>query len=277
MPEEVTIPVILCGGSGTRLWPLSRRSFPKQFLPINSENNKSLLQQTQERLKNLKNVKGPILICNEEHRFIVAEQMRMINIKPSSIFLEPFGRNTAPAIALAALKSLELAENPNLLILSSDHEIKDSKKFLEVVNEGIKYSSKGQLVTFGIIPTSPETGYGYIKSTRSLFNKNIEGLPIDSFIEKPNKINAEKFIKDKRYTWNSGIFLFKAKSILKELETFSPEILISCREAMKKNLLDLDFERLDIKSFKKCPNISIDIAVMEKTKKGIVLPLDAGW
>ena len=277
MISEEIIPVILCGGSGSRLWPLSRQSFPKQFLKLNFTNGNSLLQRTQKRVRNIKNLKEPILICNEEHRFIVAEQMRAINVKPTSIILEPFGRNTAPAITLAALKSLELFDNPHLLILSSDHQIHNEKKFTKVIEKSIDFSEKGSLIIFGIVPTSAEIGYGYIKAANVLDRNSIKGSPVESFIEKPDKANAELFIKDNRFTWNSGIFLFKAKSILKELETYSPEIIKKCSSSLKKKLYDLDFQRLDKNSFSGCPNLSIDIAVMEKTKNAYVFPLDAGW
>ena len=277
MTLKKLVPVILCGGFGTRLWPLSRKSFPKQFLSINKKENKSLLQKTQERINHLDYIKEPIIICNEEHRFIVAEQMREINITPTSILLEPFGRSTAPAITLAAIKSLEKEEDPYLLILSSDHEIKDNDAFIKVIEEGIKYASNNNLVTFGIIPKSPETGYGYIKSVDE-FNFNfLKGSKIESFVEKPSKESANELIKDKRYTWNSGIFLFKAKAILNEIKKFHPEIIEYCQESLKDNLVDLDFLRVNKNSFFNCPNISIDVAVMEKTNKGIVLPLQAGW
>ncbi len=277
MTSNKILPVILCGGSGTRLWPKSRKSYPKQFLNLNFSNRKSLLQRTQIRISNLKNLCDPIFICNEEHRFIVAEQIRELSIKPNSIILEPFGRNTAPAITIAALKSLEIGEDLNLLILSSDHQIENEKKFIEVIEEGVKYSQNGDLVTFGICPDSPKTGYGYIKSLLPLDKSIIKGSKIDCFIEKPNKDRAIKLIKDSRYTWNSGIFLFKASSILKEIKNFSPEILDHCKSSLNNHSLDLDFQRLEEKSFKKCPNISIDLAVMEKTDKGFVLPLNVGW
>ena len=277
MSTSSIIPVILCGGKGSRLWPLSRKSFPKQFLSISSVSNKSLLQNTYQRIKGLKGLKEPILICNEEHRFIVAEQMREINIKPLSILLEPFGRNTAPAVTLAALKAQEFEKNANLLILSSDHIIEDERQFIKVINSGIKYSNEGRLVTFGVIPDEPATGYGYIKSAEPLEEKDIKGSRINSFIEKPNLITANKLIKDKRYTWNSGMFLFKADTILNEIENYSPEILFACKKSLEKKLFDLDFQRLNQDSFNKCPNISIDIAVMEKTEKGTVLPLKANW
>ena len=277
MSSRKILPVILCGGSGSRLWPLSRQSFPKQFLSLNFTNGESLLQRTQNRLKKIDNIEAPILICNEEHRFIVAEQMRELQIKPNAIILEPFGRNTAPAITIAALKSLEIYENPTLLVLSSDHQIENEDKFAEVIQKGLESSEKGCLVTFGIVPTAPEVGYGYIKSADPLNKYNIEGSKIDCFIEKPDMDSAEMFIKDKRFTWNSGIFMFQANSILKELHEFSPLIVKHCQSSLEKKLFDLDFQRLDEDSFRPCPNISIDVAVMEKTKNALVFPLDAGW
>ncbi len=275
--DPIIIPVILCGGSGTRLWPLSRESFPKQYLSLNSSNNKSLLQETKERINGLKNVLNPILICNEDHRFIVAEQMREINVTPLSIMLEPLGRNTAPAITLAAIKALESNVNPTLLVLSSDHEVKKNEIFLEVLRRGLEYSQKGQLVTFGVIPTKPETGYGYIKADSPFRKGEIIGKKIEEFTEKPELENALKFIEDKRFTWNSGIFMFQAKTIIEEIKEHEPEIYFSCKETIKKSKRDLEFQRLDKSTFQNCPNISIDTAVMEKTSKGIVLPLDAGW
>ena len=276
MPNSPIIPVILCGGTGSRLWPLSRESYPKQFLSLKKEEKFSLLQNTIKRISTLKNLKKPILVCNEEHRFIVAEQMRQLNIEDFIILLEPFGRNTAPAITLAALKSLEIEQDPTLLILSSDHEINKKEKFLNVISKGLKFTEMDKLVTFGVVPTSPEIGYGYIKATKP-FGEYIEGFDIESFIEKPDKETAQKFIKDNRFTWNSGIFMFKAKEIIKEINKFSPEILIHCKNAIDKSARDLDFQRLDKESFEKCEDISIDVAVMEMTSKGIVIPLKAGW
>ena len=267
----------MCGGIGTRLWPLSRKSFPKQFLSISSLNEKSLLQNTQKRLEGIENLIGPILICNREHRFLVAEQMREIMINPNSILLEPFGRNTAPAILLAAFKSLEIEDDPHLLILSADHQIDDDKKLRDLIEIAVSYSEKDKLVTFGVIPKSPEIGYGYIKSEKPFNLQNIEGMNISKFIEKPNLETAKELIKDKSYTWNSGIFLFKAKTIINEIKHLNLEIYEACRKTFKNSVIDLDFQRLDEKSFEFCPNISIDIAVMEKTNKGIVLPLDAQW
>ncbi len=277
MIQNPIIPVILCGGSGTRLWPLSRESYPKQFLPLTSDNKKSLLQETQERISGINNLFEPILICNEDHRFIVAEQMREINIKPFSILLEPFGRNTAPAIALAAMKALESQLNPILLILSSDHEIKNTEIFIKTINEAFKFAENGRLVTFGIMPTSPHTGYGYIKASSSLNPKKIEGYDIEEFTEKPDLETAQRFLKTKRYTWNSGMFMFEAKTIINEITKYQPNIIDTCKDALSNSEYDLDFQRLNQIAFKKCPNLSIDVAVMEKTDKGTVLPLNAGW
>ena len=277
MNKRPIIPIILCGGTGTRLWPLSRESFPKQYLSINTQDKRSLLQSTQERIIGIENLKSPILVCNEEHRFIVAEQMREINIKPGSILLEPFGKNTAPAINLAALVALEKEKDPILLVLSSDHEVKNKAKFQEMINLGIRYCNDNKLVTFGIVPTSPNTGYGYIKSVQPFSSSDPKGSGIDEFIEKPNLEKAKKLIKDKRFTWNSGIFMFKAKTIVKEIQELNPKIYKFCLEALRNSEKDLDFRRLQKDTFHECPNISIDVAVMEKTKRGIVIPLDAGW
>jgi len=276
MASSGIFPLILCGGSGTRLWPLSRESYPKQFLSIKKGDKFSLLQKTIQRILPLKNLQKPILVCNEQHRFLVAEQLREINIEDFIILLEPFGRNTAPAITLAALKTLELGEDPTLLVLSSDHEIINVEKFLTLLEKGIEYAKKDKLVTFGIVPTYPEIGYGYIKASKPLSNK-LEGVDIESFIEKPNLEKAKDLIKDNRFTWNSGMFMFKAQEIIKEIDKFSPEILLSCKKTINKSISDLDFQRLDKVSFEKCKNISIDIAVMEKTSRGIVIPLDVGW
>ena len=276
MAARSIFPLILCGGSGTRLWPLSRESYPKQFLSLKKEDNLSLLQKTIQRIIPLKNIQKPILVCNEQHRFIVSEQMRELNIEDFVILLEPFGRNTAPAITLAALKALELEEDPILLVLSSDHEIQNVKKFLTLLEKGIEYTEEDKLVTFGIVPTSPEIGYGYIKASKPLCNK-LEGIDIESFLEKPDLETAKELIKDNRFTWNSGMFMFKAKEIIKEIDKFSPQILEVCKKTLKKSIIDLDFQRLDKDSFGKCEEVSIDVAVMEKTSKGVVIPLDVGW
>ena len=270
-------PIILCGGKGTRLWPLSRESYPKQFLSLCGENDKSLLQATYERISAVSCLKEPIIICNEQHRFLVAEQFRAIGVRPNAIILEPEGRNTAPAVMLGALKSLDFEEDSILLVLSSDHDIKDNYKFIEVIEAGKRYAEKGNLVTFGVIPTCPETGYGYIESEDKLDIKNLNGSKIKSFIEKPAKQLAEKLYKNKNISWNSGIFMFKASTFIKELEKNSKPIAKNCKAAMQNNIKDLDFTRINNHFFKKSPSISIDIAVMEKTKLGIVIPLKAGW
>ena len=277
MEVDYLIPVILCGGSGTRLWPLSRASYPKQYWNLTDENDYSLLQQTQLRLETLEKVQSPILICNEDHRFIVAEQMRQIKAETNSIILEPFGKNTAPAIAISALKATEKGQDPFLLILSADHEIQNVDKFHQAIRAAKKYAQEGRIVTFGIIPTSPETGYGYIKSSNSLNESELIGSDIERFVEKPNQENAEKFIKDTRFTWNSGMFLFKASIIIKEMENLIPEILHFCKASIAEGSTDLDFFRLNKETFNKCPNISIDVAIMEQTKRGTVIPLNAGW
>ena len=277
MIVEPIIPVILCGGSGSRLWPLSRESYPKQYLSIGSEENKSLLQQTQLRIKHLKNINNPIIVCNEEHRFVVAEQMRQIKTNPISILLEPFGRNTAPAITCAAFKALEVEKDPILLVLSSDHKIENSSKFVETIEIAFKYVQKNKLLTFGVVPTSPNTGYGYIKSETPFDPKDLRANKIVKFIEKPDLVRATSFYKDKRYTWNSGIFLFRAKTLLEEIKKFNPDIYYFCEESIRKSKNDLYFDRLGSESFGKCQNIALDIAVMEKTKNGLVIPLDVGW
>ncbi len=271
------IPIILSGGSGTRLWPLSRRSFPKQYLSIKKDKKNSLLQNTFLRLKNFKGIKNPIIICNEEHRFIVAEQMRSINVDPNAILLEPFGRNTAPAIALSALKVLEKNKDDLILILSADHEIENTTLFLEAINKAKTYAEKGRIVTFGILPKTAETGYGYIEAESELDVTTMNGENIERFLEKPKKELAIKLIKDKKFSWNSGIFMSKASVILNELNKFQPELVRNCREAIKEISSDLDFLRVNEKYFEKCPSISIDVAVMEKTNLGTVLPLNTGW
>ena len=271
------IPVILCGGSGTRLWPLSRKSYPKQFLKLNSKSDRSLLQQTQDRLSKLSYLKKPILICNEEHRFIAAEQMREIDIKPHAIILETIGKNTAPAITLAALKALQENDDPVLIILSADHLIKENNNFLDSLENAFEYAKNEKLVTFGVKPTYAETGYGYIESKKELNFETLQGIEINKFVEKPQKKIAEKLILDKKYSWNSGMFVFKAKTYINELGRFEPKILKNCIDALKMSKKDLDFERVNNDAFSKCTSISIDNAVMEKTNLGVVVPLDAKW
>ena len=270
------MPIILAGGSGTRLWPLSRETFPKQYLNLSQDSVDSQFQTTIKRIKKLDNTDNPLIICNEEHRFIVAEQCRLINVITNSIILEPFGRNTAPAITLAAIKATEKNQDPILLVLSSDHEIKNENLFLETIKSGEKYALKNRLVTFGIVPSSPETGFGYIKSKYPL-GKDNKASEIEKFIEKPDKELAEKLILDNKYTWNSGIFMFKASKIIEEVKKYNPSLFDICKNSIINSSIDLDFQRINQNLFENCPNISIDNAIMEKTKLGTVLEFDAEW
>ncbi|MDH1407031.1 mannose-1-phosphate guanylyltransferase/mannose-6-phosphate isomerase [Acinetobacter johnsonii] len=263
-------PVILAGGSGTRLWPLSRKQSPKQFLKLGSTNY-TLLQNTVLRLKNLE-CDQPILICNEEHRFIAAEQMREIGID-ATIILEPEGKNTAPAIALAALLLEKTEPNQILLILAADHLIKDTAVFENAILDAVSLAEKNKLVTFGIVPLQPETGYGYIEKGTQ-FER---GFKIQQFVEKPNRETAELYLESKKYLWNSGMFVFKANHYLNELEQYGTDILDNCRLSMIKTEYDKDFIRLDHDQFKNCRSESIDYAVMEKTSNAVVVELDAGW
>ncbi|OLF73717.1 mannose-1-phosphate guanyltransferase [Pseudoalteromonas haloplanktis] len=266
-------PIIMAGGTGSRLWPLSRELYPKQFLKVFGE--QSMLQQTIARLSGLEH-KAPVLICNEEHRFIAAEQMRIGGFEHSGIILEPIGRNTAPAIALAALQAVSNAaegEEPILLVLAADHVIENIAAFESAVQRALPYALEDQLVTFGIVPTAPETGYGYIKAGK----QNGNAFTVSEFVEKPNLATAQKYISNGSYYWNSGMFLFKASRYLKELEVFSPEMLSICKQAIANPKQDLDFVRVDKDIFETCPDDSIDYAVMEKSQNVMVVPMDAGW
>ncbi|KAA1159685.1 mannose-1-phosphate guanylyltransferase/mannose-6-phosphate isomerase [Pseudoalteromonas fuliginea] len=264
------LPVIMAGGSGTRLWPLSRGNYPKQFLPLSGE--QTMLQNTISRLNGL--VHSPaMLICNEEHRFIAAEQVRQLGVQHSGLFLEPVGRNTAPAIALAAFKAVEKGENPLLLILAADHVIDDTIAFQHSINQAVELAKQDKLVTFGIVGNKPETGYGYIKRGEQFNN----GFVVDSFVEKPSLEMAKKYIDSGDYYWNSGMFLFKASRYLEELNTFRPDIYEACEKAMQVQNDDMDFVRIDKAAFEKCASESIDYAVMEHTKDAVVVPMDAGW
>ena len=260
-------PVIMAGGSGTRLWPLSRASHPKQFLSLHGE--KTMLQQTVERLQELP-IDSPVIICNEEHRFFVAEQLREIN-RSGSIILEPVGRNTAPAIALAALTHED--EDPLLLILAADHVITDVDAFTESIKAATPLAEQGKLVAFGIIPSEPHIGYGYIKAGKA---KGV-GFMIDSFTEKPDAKTAEEYLSAGGYYWNSGMFLFRASRYLEELKSYRPDILNVCTKAIANAVADLDFIRVDPGVFAACPDDSIDYAVMENTSDAVVVPMDAGW
>lgn len=268
------IPVIMAGGTGSRLWPLSRALFPKQFL--NLDNKASMLQNTVSRLKLLDHC-APILICNEEHRFLAAEQLNEINALGKTI-LEPEGKNTAPAVALAALTAMEEypEEDPILLVLAADHIIQNENVFCDVIAKAIPLAEAGKLVTFGIVPTEAHTGYGYIKSGAAV-EKGKEAYNVEEFVEKPDKTTAEQYLSSNKYLWNSGMFLFRASRYIEELEKFNPAISSACQRALMNKKSDLDFIRIDAAEFSKCPEDSIDYAVMEKTQDAVVVPLDAGW
>jgi mannose-1-phosphate guanylyltransferase len=264
------VPVILSGGSGTRLWPLSRKLHPKQFISL--VNNKTLFQDTILRLP--EGLVEPLIICNEEHRFLAAEQLRQIDKKTKGIILEPEGRNTAAAITLAALQFVNKGEDPILLVLSADHLIKNVETFHQSISIANNLAEKNKLITFGIVPDKVETEYGYIEAN---INNTDDYFRIKSFTEKPNQKNAKKYLDSGNYFWNSGMFMFKASVYLNELEKFEPEILSVCKKSCIIENIDLDFIRIDNNEFHKCPNKSIDYAVMEHTKNGIVIPLDANW
>lgn len=260
-------PVILAGGSGTRLWPLSRAGHPKQFLALNGD--KTMLQQTAERLSDLPTHES-ITICNEEHRFFVAEQLREIDAL-GKIILEPEGRNTAPAIALAAL--LEKEGDPLLLVLAADHVIADQDAFTDAVKKAVPLAEAGKLVSFGVVPSEPHTGYGYIEAGEPVGR----AYSVASFKEKPDLATAADYLSRGGYYWNSGVFLFRASRYLKELEEHRPDIAAACKDAMSILSSDLDFIRIDTDAFAACPDDSIDYAVMEKTEDAVVIPMDAGW
>jgi mannose-1-phosphate guanylyltransferase len=264
-------PVILAGGSGTRLWPLSRQLNPKQFLKLLGD--RTMFQQTLQRLEGL-SCTSPIVVCSEEHRFLAAEQLREIGIEGASIILEPVARNTAPAIALAALRSMENDGNSLLLVLPADHLIADPESFRETVRNALPEAEKGRLVTFGIVPTSPETGYGYIRRGEE---RDVSTWSVASFTEKPDEKTAKEYIESGEYWWNGGMFLFNAESYLKELRRLAPEIHDACAKAMEHTSKDLDFLRVGRECFESSPSLSIDYAVMEKTDIASVIPLDSGW
>lgn len=266
------LPVILSGGAGTRLWPLSRELYPKQLLPLVSE--QTMLQETVLRLRGMPEVESPLLVCNEAHRFMVAEQLRLLDQPAAGIILEPCGRNTAPAVALAALFARQQGEDPLLLVLPADHLIQDVGVFQRSVETAAISAEKGALVTFGIVPTKPETGYGYIQAAPG---KGEEVRPVAQFVEKPDLKTAETYLASGQYFWNSGMFLFRASRYLEELQRYRPEILRVCEQTFRAMTRDLDFIRLEQASFAACPGESIDYAVMENTDQAVVLPLDAGW
>ena len=264
------LPVIIAGGSGTRLWPLSRGNYPKQFLTLNGKY--TMLQDTLARLSGL-NHEPAMLICNEEHRFIAAEQVRQLGGVHGGIFLEPVGRNTAPAIALAAFKAIEKGVDPLLLVLAADHIIKNVAAFQKSVNNAVELAKQDKLVTFGIVCNKPEIGYGYIKRGEQYQT----GFVVDRFVEKPDATTAQEYVASGDYYWNSGMFLFKASRYLCELKTHRPDIYNACEKSMQNQNNDLDFIRVENESFEACPEESIDYAVMEQTKDAVVVPIDAGW
>jgi len=267
------IPVILSGGSGTRLWPLSRAKRPKQLLSMVS--NHTMIQDTVTRLSGIKDIAEPIIVCNEEHRFTIAEQMREKDIHPSAIILEPFGKNTAPAVAISALQSQKLGEDPVLLVLPADHVIGNSVAFHAAVETGYQSALDNKLVTFGIVPNAPETGYGYIKAGAKLDNDQV--FSVEKFVEKPDADTAQSYLNEGSYYWNSGMFMFKASVYLQELKSHNSEMYNISEASLNEAAIDMDFIRLDSGNFEKCPSDSIDYAVMEKTASAAVIPVDMEW
>ena len=266
------IPVILSGGSGTRLWPLSRKQYPKQYLPLAGDN--TMLQETILRLNGLDSLADPIIVCNADHRFLVAEQCQQIDIKNPTILLEPVGRNTAPAIVAAALQSIRDTNDAVLLILSADHVIQDIEAFHQAINIASNQAQEGKLATFGIVPTDANTGYGYIKSSDESINGSYK---VKEFVEKPNLETAQTYLEQGNYFWNSGMFMFKADTLIDELTTYSPDIVKLVSDAVNNAKQDLDYIRLDKQAFESSPSDSIDYALMEKSDNVVVVPLDAGW
>lgn len=270
------IPVILSGGSGTRLWPLSRASCPKQFLPLAGD--LTMLQMTMERLSGYAGIHEPLVVCNEEHRFLVAEQLREAGVQPKRVLLEPAGRNTAPAIAAAALVAGKYDPEAVMVVLPADHLISDRASFLTALEKAERAAKAGALVTFGVVPTVAETGYGYIKRGKPLGNEVAkDAYRVESFVEKPDAQTARTYLESGEYLWNSGMFVFRADRFLEEMERFAPDILNACRDAISGASEDLDFCRLERAAFLRSPSDSVDYAIMERTEAAAVVPLDAGW
>lgn len=260
-------PVILSGGSGTRLWPLSREHYPKQLLALLGKN--TLLQQTVMRLDGLNGIADPLIVCNEEHRFLVADQIRQLGRTPLDMILESAGRNTCPATTLAAIALSDVDRDGVMLLMPADHFIDDPGLFHNAVREAIPFANDDRLVTFGVVPSSAETGYGYIRRG--------DGNAVAAFVEKPNAETADRYVASGEYFWNSGIFMLKVGVWLQQIERYCPDILSVCKDALRKGTRDGDFYRVDKQSFLKCRSDSIDYAVMEKTDRACVVPLDAGW
>jgi len=266
------LPVILSGGFGTRLWPLSHKDRPKQFLRLLGKH--SLFQDTVARITKIPDFLSPLLICNEDHRFLIAKQLQEMDVVSSAIILEPVGKNTAPAITIASLQAMANGEDPILLVLPSDHLIIDKSAFLTAVKKATKYAEAGKLITFGIVPHSPEIGYGYIQAGKQLEESVQE---VDNFVEKPDLEKAKKYLKAGNYYWNGGIFMFRASKFLQEMDKHAPDILEVCRKTFKMRVTTPDFIRLDEGTFAGCRSDSIDYAVMEKTDDAVVVPMDVGW
>ena len=264
-------PVLLSGGVGSRLWPVSREAHPKQFQPLAGE--LSMLQETLRRTSDLEE-SAPLVVCNEEHRFMVAEQLRQGELAASALILEPVGRNTAPAVALAALQALEQDSEALLLVLPADHVMQDVAAFVAAVGKAIPLARQGRLMTFGVVPSGPETGYGYIKCGATI---DADLYDLERFVEKPDVDTAQAYVESGNYLWNSGMFLMRAASYLEELALHNPQMMAACKQAMAGAEVDMDFVRPDAEAFHNCPSDSIDYAVMEKTDKGAVVSLDCGW
>jgi mannose-1-phosphate guanylyltransferase/mannose-6-phosphate isomerase len=247
---------------------------PKQFLALTSE--QTMLQATVSRLAGMVGAEDPIVLCKEEHRFLVGEQLQQIGVASGAIILEPVGRNTAPAVAVAALQAMAAGGDPVLMILPSDHVIRDQASFRQAVLAGEQLAAAGRMITFGIVPSCPETGYGYIRRGSSL-DEAAGAFRVASFVEKPNLADARRYVASGEYLWNSGMFMFKSSVLIAELDKFAPEIMAACRAAFEQKSFDLDFVRLDRQAFSLCPDDSIDYAVMEKTSEAVVIPLDCGW